>query len=192
MKRHGIAVVLLLSASLTGCEKVTEQVNAIRDKIPFLARKQEAPVPVAVVDTTAPAMADTTPVVQAPPAPAPRSRPAMVDEPWTPGDTGTVSPGMTQDEVVAVWGVPVAERTRGEFSFLYFRNGCEVTCGTFDVVFLENGQVVDAVVRAEGHTYAGNSSSPPGRMPEATPTQLMVPAQAPETTAPAPPTQGTA
>jgi hypothetical protein len=34
-----------------------------------------------------------------------------------------------------------------------------------DLVILQNGQVVDAVVRWPGHGYSGESSSPPGRAP---------------------------
>jgi hypothetical protein len=79
--------------------------------------------------------------------------------------------------VVAVWGPPVTERKQGQWTYLYFRNGCEYSCGTFDVVFLDNDQVMDAVVRGPGHTYSGNSSSPAGRVPEKTPTTLTVPAQ---------------
>lgn len=100
------------------------------------------------------------------PRPVPRQ---LVDQPWFPVDTGTVRPGMTRDEVVVIWGAPVAERTAGTRGYLYYRNGCEVTCGTFDVVFLEDGQVVDAIVRGRGHTYAGMSSSPPDRAAEYTP-----------------------
>jgi hypothetical protein len=90
-----------------------------------------------------------------------------MDEPWTPTDTGTVTPGMAREQVVGLWGQPVAERAAGAWTYLYYRNGCEVSCGTFDVVFLENGQVVDAIVRGPGHAYAGSSSSPPGREPAA-------------------------
>ena len=75
------------------------------------------------------------------------------------------------------WGPPVTERKQGQWTYLYFRNGCEYSCGTFDVVFLDNDQVMDAVVRGPGHTYSGNSSSPAGRVPEKTPTTLTVPAQ---------------
>jgi hypothetical protein len=96
------------------------------------------------------------------------SRP-LADEPWTPTNTGTVDPGMSRDQVVATWGPPVAERTTGGWTYLYFRNGCEVSCGTFDVVFLENGLVVDAIVRHAAHGYSGTSSSPPGREAVATP-----------------------
>jgi len=145
------------------------------DSIPFLGKK--APdTTAAVVDTAAmppatPVPAETTvtapPPARAPARPAPTQRTvrstALVDEPWTPTETGTVRPGMSRDEVVATWGAPVAERSAGEWMYLYFRNGCEVTCGTFDVVFLQDSQVVDAIVRGRGHTYAGVSSSPPDR-----------------------------
>ncbi len=134
------------------------------DKIPFLGKKAAAPP-----DTTTVAAAPDT-AQPPPPQAAPPSRPPapLVDEPWTPTDTGTVSPGMTRDQVIAVWGVPAAERTLEGRTYLYFRNGCEVSCGTFDVVFLENDQVVDAIVRGAGHTYTGTSSSPPERKGEMT------------------------
>lgn len=111
----------------------------------------------------------TPPTTAQPPARQPArerqlpARPVMADEPWTPTFTGTIDPGMTADQVIATWGPPVAERTAGPWMYLYFRNGCEVTCGTFDVVFLQDGQVVDAIVRGQGHAYSGVSSSPPGR-----------------------------
>jgi hypothetical protein len=113
--------------------------------------------------------ADTVPPEPPPAAPSMQPPgPAPMDEPWIPTDTGTVAPGMSRDQVVAMWGQPVAERAAGAWTYLYYRNGCEVSCGTFDVVFLENGQVVDAIVRGSGHGYAGTSSSPPGREPVAT------------------------
>jgi hypothetical protein len=70
---------------------------------------------------------------------------------------------MTRDDVIGVWGPPVAERTLGAWTYLYFRNGCEASCGTFDVVFLQDGQVVNAIVRGAGHTYGGTSTSPAGQ-----------------------------
>lgn len=121
----------------------------------------------AATDTTTPPAAPSTAPAQARQAAMP-TMPAM-DEPWTPTDTGTVNPGMTRDDVVAVWGAPVTERTDGAWTYLYYRNGCEVSCGTFDVVFLENGEVVNAIVRGRGHTYGGTSTSPPGVTPRATP-----------------------
>lgn len=155
-----------LTLGMLGCEQIP---------IPFLSRGETADT--ATADTTT---ADTATVAQAAPdtqpTPPPRERPPerqpsrpLVDEPWTPIDTGTVRPGMTREEVIAVWGVPVAERQANNRTYLYFRNGCEVTCGTFDVVFLEQNQVVDAIVRGEGHHYAGVSSSPDEREAEFTP-----------------------
>lgn len=154
-----------LGTALAGC-----------DKLPFFGKKAQDTTAVdttQLAEATEPAdtaMAPTGPTEPAEPEPTPVSRPLvqLVDEPWEPVDTGTVQPGMARMEVTAVWGVPVAERAAGNRAYLYFRNGCEVTCGTFDVVFLEDGQVVDAIVRGPGHTYAGVSSSPPDRLPEAT------------------------
>src|SRR5256886_12341402 len=50
-------------------------------------------------------------------------------------------------------------------TFLYYPNGCESTCGPADVVFLQNGQVLDAVLRWPGHGYSGQSSSPAATPP---------------------------
>jgi hypothetical protein len=81
----------------------------------------------------------------------------------------TIRPGMTEAEVRAAWGAPVASRTRGDFGYLFYDNGCLKRCGTYDVVLLQGGQVVDAVVRGAGHHYDGVSSSPPDRAPRYTP-----------------------
>ncbi len=97
----------------------------------------------------------------------------LAEEPWTPAQTGTVDPGMTADDVIAVWGEPVREIIANNRSYFYYRNGCEISCGTFDVVLLEGNQVVDAIVRGPGHFYSGVSSSPPERMAEFTPPDLM-------------------
>jgi hypothetical protein len=132
------------------------------------------------VDTTTPAEAELeeAPALEQEPAgtPAqepvqePRTQPAAqaVDRPWTPTQAGTVDPGMTREQVVQAWGEPAAERALGEWVYMHYRNGCEITCGTDDVVLLQNGQVVDAIVRWQGHTYSGVSSSPPGREAEPT------------------------
>src|SRR5262249_4796200 len=108
MKQRDIAAVLLLTATLAGCDSVKE-------KIPFLGKKREAPVVRCPAARAAVAM-DTTPKPAAAPAPAVKpvahSSGPVVDEPWTPTDTGTVNPGMTREQVVSIWGPPVAERTR--------------------------------------------------------------------------------
>ena len=95
-------------------------------------------------------------------------QPVVSEQPWTPR-AGTVSPGMTPEQVVQAWGEPVSERQYGNWVYMFFRNGCESRCGTFDVVFFQGGQVVDAVVRTPAHTYTGISSSPPSNAAGFTP-----------------------
>jgi hypothetical protein len=76
---------------------------------------------------------------------------------------------MSEREVYELWAAPAAVRRVGEYTYLFFRNGCEYTCGTMDVVTLKAGRVVDAIVRWDGHRYSGESSSPEGRVPVANP-----------------------
>jgi hypothetical protein len=78
---------------------------------------------------------------------------------------------MTEADVRRRWGDPVAVRTANGWTYLYYRNGREREVGFYDVVFLQNGQVVDAIVRTPEHVYDGQSSSPEGRAPEFTPPQ---------------------
>ena len=80
-----------------------------------------------------------------------------------------VQPGMTEADVRARWGDPAAVRTANQWTYLFYHNGRERAAGTYDVVFLQNGQVVDAIVRGPEHAYGGQSSSPEGRVPEFTP-----------------------
>ena len=80
-----------------------------------------------------------------------------------------IRPGMTEDQVVASLGTPVAVRKAGNFTYLYFENDCLKRCGTFDLVILQGGQTVDAIARASYHRYDGVSSSPNDRLPEYTP-----------------------
>ncbi len=81
----------------------------------------------------------------------------------------TIRPGMTEADVRAAWGAPVTSRKAGEFTYLFYENGCLRTCGTYDLVILQGGQVVDAVVRGKNHAYDGVSSSPADRKPHYTP-----------------------
>ncbi len=71
-----------------------------------------------------------------------------------------IDPGMSKAMVVQRLGAPVIERTAGTSTFLFFRNGCERTCGMNDVVVLEQDAVVDAVFRSAKRRYSGSSSSP--------------------------------
>ncbi|MDH5805900.1 MAG: outer membrane protein assembly factor BamE [Gemmatimonadota bacterium] len=186
MKWHSLAAVLVAGTLLTGC-----------DKIPFLNKGGDDPPADsaaaegddifaaagdstgAVQDSAAPAPAEPAPP---PPRPAPISQFAdpMYDEPWVPTHSGTVSPGMTLEQVVEVWGEPVATRAYGNFTYVYYRNGCERTCGMFDLVMLEGGQVIDAIVRTSAHVYSGTSSSPEGRLAQmTTPGRMTQPAAMP-------------
>lgn len=80
----------------------------------------------------------------------------------------TIDPGMSRDEVVAKLGQPASERARGQFTYLFYVNGCERRCGMSDVVTLENGAVIDAIFRKAGRGYSGASTSPAGVSPAPT------------------------
>lgn len=148
MKWPTLAFAAILAAALGGCGG------------PESGEGEVGETPETVPAEAAPAT-ETAPAVAPERRPAAAARPTAVDEPWTPVRTGTVNPGMSRDDVVGVWGEPVTERSADGRTYLYFRNGCEASCGTFDVVFLEGNQVVDAIVRGRGHDYSGTSSSPP-------------------------------
>ncbi len=80
-------------------------------------------------------------------------------------DLKTIRPGMTEAEVRIAWGDPFTVKQAGVMSYLYYRNDCLERCGTYDVVFLEKGQVIDAVVRDSQRHYDGIASSPVDRKP---------------------------
>jgi hypothetical protein len=155
----------LLAVATSACDTVKEQYAKLKTR--FFGGSDTA----AVLATPAPESPPA--VVSAPPEPV--SRPAapqypigarpLRDEPFVSQDTGTIDPGMGERDVYSLWGPPVGVRRLGEWTYLYFRNGCEYSCGTYDVVFLQNGQVVDVVLRWPGHGYSGQSSSPPGVVP---------------------------
>lgn len=67
----------------------------------------------------------------------------------------TISPGMTEDQVRSTLGAPATTRTTGEWTYLYYHNGCPIRCGSDDVVFLQNGKVVAAVFRTGARRFAG-------------------------------------
>jgi hypothetical protein len=93
--------------------------------------------------------------------------------------TKAVRPGMTETDVRARWGDPAMVRRLNDWTYLFYRNGDERHIGYYDTVFLQNGQVMDAIVRSADHMYLGQSSSPPDRQPAFTP-----PAQPPQSSAP--------
>ncbi len=76
-----------------------------------------------------------------------------------------IDPGMTRAEVVDRLGKPLNERKTGAHTYLFYRNGCERTCGMNDLVLLDDGKVSDAIFRSAGRHYSGASSSPNGVKP---------------------------
>jgi hypothetical protein len=78
----------------------------------------------------------------------------------SPQGPATIDPGMTQEQVVEKLGKPLSSRSYDGFTYLFYRNGCEKTCGMNDLVVLDSGKVVDAVFRSANRHYSGTSSSP--------------------------------
>jgi hypothetical protein len=160
---------------------VKEKIELVR--VRFLHKKAAsapAPAPPAAPVAARPATPAAPPLRPARPAPAhpapvpvptepvpqiPVVGPARLrDVPYVSQDTGTVYPGMAERDVYSLWGAPVAVRHLGEFTYLYFPNGCEYSCGHLDVVTLQNGQVIDAIVRWPGHGYGGPKSNNGGTL----------------------------
>ncbi len=72
----------------------------------------------------------------------------------------SIDPGMTREQVVAKLGEPLSTRSLNSVTYLFYKNGCEKTCGMNDLVTLDSGKVIDAVFRSPSRTYTGTSSSP--------------------------------
>jgi len=174
-----------LTVATFGCDtvdKVTAKLKLAWDKVRGRPTATQTAPPRPATDTAAARVAAGQPAAGLPAAgkqatpprtPAPQRPQGSVavtrDVPYVSEDTGTIAPGMNEREVYGVWGAPAAVRRAGEYTYLFFNNGCEYTCGTMDVVTLKDGAVVDAIVRWDGHRYAGESTSPPGTMPRANP-----------------------
>lgn len=182
MRRSTLWMCALLVTTTFGCEQVKTVGTTVRDKFALLrdrvfTKKPPPGQPVAPSaarpTTAAPAPAHPAPVqpvAREPVPPIPVAGPAPHrDVPYVSQDTGTVFPGMAERDVYSLWGAPAAVRHLGEFTYLFFQNGCEYSCGTMDVVTLHNGQVVDAIVRWPGHGYGGQSTSPTGGKSEPPP-----------------------
>lgn len=71
------------------------------------------------------------------------------------GQNGTISPGMTTDQVRAAFGEPATWRAQGEWTYWYYHNGCPRRCGSDDVVFFRDGRVVTAVLRTPRRRVTG-------------------------------------
>jgi hypothetical protein len=165
MKRTTMSLLLLVAVTASGCDRVKAVVDRIRGRRDTTTQQQQTPATAAADSQKVPAQPQTQAQQQRPPVRPPGYQIQTADLPYNPVDTGTIQPGMSERDVYTIWGQPVAHRQIGEMTYLFYRNGCEYSCGTHDVVILQNNQVMDAVTRHPGHRYAGVSSSPPGRVP---------------------------
>src|SRR5207245_11072943 len=156
MRRSTLLMCALLTIATSGCKQINEQVQRLKDKIAAARRRSgpghpppATPQPVPSQDVAA------APPVSPPPKRPARQAPAVPlparDVPYESPDTGTIAPGMSEREVYSLWGPPIAVRHQGDMTYLYYRHGCEFTCGTEDVVFLQHGKGVDAVLCWPGH-----------------------------------------
>ena len=183
MRRSTLWMCALLATATSGCKQVNEQYAKIKQQIEqkLAARRGRIATPQPAVPAPTPLPPEPAPPSGAEPAAQPPAKPprrprqlpeqppATRDVPYDSPDTGTIAPGMGENDIYALWGPPVAVRRQGEWTYLFFRNACEYTCGTEDVVTLQNGHVVDAVLRWPGHGYSGQSSSPVATKPHYTP-----------------------
>jgi hypothetical protein len=177
MRRSTLAICALLMVATSGCDQVDTAKAKLKlawDKIRGRSTTQApppAPVRPATDSAAAPVAAEEQQVATQRPRPpaAPQGQALTRDVPYVSDDTGTINPGMTEREIYELWAAPAAVRRVGQYTYLFYQNGCEYTCGTMDVVTLKDGRVVDAIVRWDGHQYSGESSSPPGRVPIANP-----------------------
>ncbi len=71
-----------------------------------------------------------------------------------------IDPGMSKTQVIEHLGQPQSLKTADTTLYMYYRNGCEKTCGMNDVVILVHDKVVDAIFRDPNRKYTGESSSP--------------------------------
>ena len=71
-----------------------------------------------------------------------------------------IDPGMSKVQVIEHLGKPQSASKTDTLLFLYYKNGCEKTCGMLDLVILVNDKVVDAIFRDPNRHYTGQSSSP--------------------------------
>jgi len=69
------------------------------------------------------------------------------------GPAATVAAGMPRDVVVARLGAPVAERTSGNATYLFYASVCEPACPVNDLVVLRGGRVADAIFVSPGRRY---------------------------------------
>jgi hypothetical protein len=182
MRRSTLWVCALVAIATLGCDKIKPIVDSIKAKLPG-AKKTPATAIHPAADTSKVGAATKGqpgtptkgqpggPVAQRPPPPRLTSSEPVRDKPYASQDTGTIDPGMAERDVYSQWGPPMGVRKMGEYTYIFFPNGCERTCGTADVVTLQNNRVIDAIVRWPGHHYSGQSTSPASMPPGGRPHQ---------------------
>jgi len=163
-------VCALVAIATLGCDKIKPIVDSIKSKLPG-GKKTPATAIHPAADTTKAQPTRAAPPVQHPQPPRVTSSEPVTDKAYASQDTGTIDPGMAERDVYSQWGPPMGVRKMGEFTYIFYPNGCERTCGTADVVTLENDHVIDAIVRWPGHHYSGQSSSPASMPPGGRPRQ---------------------
>ena len=72
----------------------------------------------------------------------------------------SIDPGMSKAQVIDHLGPPQSAHTSDTLAYLYYKNGCEKTCGMSDLVVLSHDKVVDAIFRDPARHFTGQSSSP--------------------------------
>ena len=72
----------------------------------------------------------------------------------------TVSPGMSEAQVVDALGKPAIKRSNGDRTYLFYANSCGKNYGVNDLVILTRDSVTDAIFRSADRHYTGTSSSP--------------------------------
>jgi hypothetical protein len=177
MRRSTLWMCALLVTATSGCKQVNEQIAKIKEQIAARRGRSTSPPPAPAqpappaADTAVGGQAESERRAKSAPRPPhyPEQAQATRDVPYSSVDTGTIAPGMSEKDVYSLWGPPIAVRHQGEWTYLFFRNGCEYTCGTEDVVTLQSGHVMDAVLRWPGHGYSGQSSSPAATRPHGRP-----------------------
>lgn len=71
----------------------------------------------------------------------------------------TARAGMSEAEVRRVFGEPATVRSTGGWTYLFYHNRCPQRCGSDDVVFLQDGQVVAAVIRTGARRFVGEPAA---------------------------------
>jgi len=112
MRRNAVTVCVLLAVASGACKK-----EGNPPATDAAARLDTT----AAADTGAMAPAPQTPAAQSQAAPSrietasppPVTTAAVQDVPYVSDDTGTVAPGMSEAEVLAMWGTPVARSRTG-------------------------------------------------------------------------------